>query len=158
MLAKALLLPHIDYCSPVFYFGLDSESMAILVRSVKAIVRYVYGLRRYDSTGNYIERFLGSSLDTFLRVRSMCYLYKLDCSRQPAYLSEMTTYGESARSMQMVVPRCNLEVGKKSLFVQGVTDWNSIPVRIRMVNSMNIFKVRCTELFNRQSRPTIYDD
>ncbi len=131
--------------------------MTILVRSMKAIVRYVHGLKRCDSTGNYIERFLGSTLDTFLRVRAMCYLYKLDCSRQPAYLSEMITYGQSARSCQMVVPRCNLELGKKSLFVQGVSDWNSIPVRIRVVNSLNIFKVRCTELFNRQSRPTIYD-
>lgn len=156
ILAKALLLPHIDYCSPVFYYGLDAESMSVLVRSVKSIVRYVYGLKRYGSTEGYIERFLGSSLDTFLRVKSMTFLYKIDRSRQPCYLSELLLRGQSARSMQLVVRRCNLELGKKSLFVRGFCDWNLIPVRIRTVNSVNLFKLRCTELFNNRNYPTIY--
>jgi len=41
MLAKALLLPHLDYCSTVFYYCLDHESWKVLNNSIKSIVRYV---------------------------------------------------------------------------------------------------------------------
>ena len=157
MLAKSLLLPHIDYCSAVFYYGLDSESMKVLTRSVKSIVRYVYGLGRFESTESYLQRFLGCSLDTFLKVRSMCFLYKLDCSGKPTYLKDLIFHGQSSRSVQLVIPHFELGVGKKSLFVQGLIDWNSIPVRTRMVNSLNVFRNRCTELFNRRSYPSIYN-
>lgn len=158
ILAKALLLPHVDYCSPVFFYGLDAESMNVLKLSVNAIVRYVYGLRSRDSVERHTKRFLGSSLDIFLTVRSMCFLYKLERTGQPAYLRELMHRGQSDRSMQMVIPLCNLEIGKKTLFVQGLIVWNSIPVRIRMMNSIDVFKARCTELFSRRNNPSIYSE
>jgi len=155
LLAKSLLLPHIDYCSAVFYYGLDHESMNVLTKCVKSIVRYVYG--RYESTETYLERFLGCSVDTFLKIRSMCFLYKLDCSGQPTYLKDLIFRGQSSRSVQLVIPSFELAVGKKSLFVQGLIDWNSIPVRMRMVNSMKVFQKRCMELFNQRNYPSIYN-
>lgn len=97
ILAKALLLPHLDYCSPVFYYGLNAESMNDLTKSVKSIVRYVYGLGRFDSTDAYIQRFLGCSLDTYLKVKSMCYLYKLVGSTQPSYLRDLPVRCHSSR-------------------------------------------------------------
>lgn len=48
ILAKSLLLPHLDYCCIVFYYGLDHESWKVLNNSIKSIVRYVYGLRRWS--------------------------------------------------------------------------------------------------------------
>lgn len=155
LLAKALLLPHIDYCSPVFYYGLDAESKNDLNRSVKSIVRYVYGLGRFDSTESYLQRFLGCTLDTFLKVRSMCYIYKLAASTQPSYLRDFLVCGHSSRSVQYVVPRFDRAVGKKTIFVQGIIDWNLIPVRIRMASSLNVFRERCLEFFNRRSNLTI---
>lgn len=157
LLAKSLLLSHLDYCSEVFYYGLDAESMKVLERSVKSIVRYVYGLRRFDRTDAYIVRFLGSTLDTFLKVRSMSFLYKLSCSGQPAYLKDLLIAGHSSRSLQYRAPRSGLAIGRNTLFGQGLADWNSIPVRIRMVNSMNAFRNGCMELFNRRRNLTIYE-
>lgn len=83
--------------------------MKVLDRSVKSIVRYVYGLKRYDSKETYLERLLGCSLDSFLKFRSMCFLYKLDCSTQPSYLRDLLFCG------QLVIPRFELGVGKKTL-------------------------------------------
>jgi len=157
MLAKSLLLPHIDYCSAIFYYGLDYESMNVLTKCVKSIVRYVYGLGRYESTETYLERFLGCSLDTFLKIRSMSFLYKLDCSGKPTYLKDLIFRGQSSRSVQLVIPSFDLAIGKKSLFVQGLIDWNSIPVRTRMVNSLKVFQKHCLELFNRRNYPSIYN-
>lgn len=157
LLAKSLLLPHLDYCSEVFYYGLDSSTMKVLEKSVKSIARYVYGLKWNDSTESYIVRLLGSSLDTFLKVRCMCFLYKLDRSGQPAYLKNLLRLGQSSRSMQFIIPRFQLAVGSKTLFGQGLMDWNLIPVKVRMVNSVSVFRKNCTELFHRRNNPTIYE-
>ncbi len=87
----------------------------------------------------------------------MCFLYRLDCSGQPAYLKDLMFHGRSSRTVQLVVPRFEMARCKKTLFVQGIIDWNSIPARIRMVNSSSLFRERCLELFNRRSNPTIYE-
>ena len=157
MLAKSLLLPHLDYCSSVFFYGLDSAAMKILNRSVKSIVRYVYGLGRFESSLAYVDRFLGCSLDTFLKVRSMCFLHKIYWSGKPEYLRELLLSGVSARSMQLRIPHFDLALGKKTFFVQGLIDWNSIPANIRTIRSIQVFKNRCTELFHRRCNPNIYD-
>lgn len=74
MLANALLLSHIDYCSAVYYHGLDAVSFKVLNDSMKSIVRYAYGLGRHDSADQKIISFIGCSLDTFLKVRVMTFL------------------------------------------------------------------------------------
>lgn len=157
MLAKSLLLPHLDYCSAVFFYGLDAESMRVLNRSIESIARYVYGLGRSANADSHVTRLLGCSLVDFLRIRLMCYLFKLDRTGQPAYLKDILSRGHSARSLQFVIPRFTLSVFKKTLFVKGIVDYNSIPVNIRMVNSLNAFRARCLELFNRRSNPSVYE-
>ena len=122
ILAKSLLIPHLDYCSVVFYYGLDGYSLKVLNNSIKSIVRYVYGLGRYASTESYVSRFLGSSLDTFFKVRAMTFLYKLDTMGQPAYLKELLLRGSSERSKQFLVLPSERVVGTESLFVQGLID------------------------------------
>lgn len=134
----ALLLPHIDYCNAVYYYGLDSVSWKTLTASVNAIV--CYGLRRYDSTNGNVVLFLGCSLETFLKTRSMTFLLRLISSGKPAHLREFSRYGQSSRSMQLVFPRSELSIGRKMLFVQGLLDWNAMPSRIRMSTSIDVFK------------------
>lgn len=97
------------------------------------IVYYVLGLGRYKCTESYLGRFLGYSLDTFLYVRSMCFLYKLECSSKLTYLKYLLFHGQFSRSVQLVITRFEVGVCKKSLFVQGLIDWNSKPVRARLM-------------------------
>lgn len=156
MLAKALLLPHIDYCSAVYYHGLDAASFKVLNDSMKSIVRYVYGLGRYDSADQKIISFLGCSLDIFLKVRAMTFLYKLDRSGKPTYLNDLLQRGPSVRSRQFVIQRSHKEIGKKTLFVNGFAEWNLIPLRIKNCSSVNVFRNQCTDFFNRRSNNTIY--
>lgn len=130
----------------MYYYSLNYEPMNVpnvLTKCVKSIVRYVYGLGRYKSTENYVVRFLGCSLDTFLKVRSMCFLYNPDCSSKSTYLKDLIFRCQSSRSVQLNMPSFELAVGKKSPYVQGIIHWNSIPVRTRMVNSRKVFQKRC---------------
>lgn len=156
LLARSLLMPHLEYCSEIFFYGLDAESLKVLVDSVKSVVRYVYGLGRYDSTDLYVNRFLGCSLETYLRVRSLCFIYKVDCLGEPAYLKELLIPGHSSRLVQLSVPRFDLALGKRSLLVQGVIDWNSLPLNIRKRSSLNAFKNDCLSFLNRRNNPTVY--
>ena len=83
--------------------------------------------------------------------------FRLIDSGRPSYLSSFLVRGRSVRSAQFAVPQFDLAVGKKTLFVQGIIDWNLIPVKIRMASSVKIFRDQCVEFFNRSSNPTIYE-
>lgn len=120
-------------------------------------IRYVYDLGRYDSAEQKINTFLGCSLDIFLKLRAMTFLYRLKCSKEPAYLQDLLQRGQSVRSRQFVILRSDLDIGKKTLFVKGLVEWNVIPLRIKCCSSVNVFRSQCTELFNRRDNPTIYD-
>lgn len=77
MLAKALLMPHFDYCCKIFSYGLDSTSMKLLNKAFHSIVRYV---RKYDSILS-VDRFLGVDLVKPFRFRAMSFIYRLVTSK-----------------------------------------------------------------------------
>lgn len=107
---------------------------------------------RYDGADRKIICFLGCSLDIFLKVRAMMFLYRLDRSKEPAYLCDLLQRGPSVRSKQFIIQRSDLQIGKKTLFVKGLVEWNVVPLRIKNGSSVNVFRSQCTEFFNRRSK------
>lgn len=66
MLAKSLFLPHIEYCSIVYSYGMSMASKNMLEKAFGAMIRYAFGIRKYDSIRNYMDKLLGFSLSKFL--------------------------------------------------------------------------------------------
>lgn len=147
MLAKALLLPHFSYGCEIYSYGLDSYSRKPIDRAFKSVIRYVYGLPRLGSAERYIDRFLGCSLEGFFKVRAMCLIRKILMFGEPPYLRELFQLGFSTRMCNLNVPR-NGAALSRSLFVRGVTDWNSLPTELRGVDSHSQFRDRCLRFFN----------
>lgn len=145
-LAKSLLLPHFSYGCEIFSFGLDTYSRKPIEKALKSIVRYVYGLPRLESTVPYIGRFLGCSLESFFKHRSLCLLFKIIRSGSPGYLREAFCMLRSSRASQLEVPFHGTGLGK-TLFVKGVIDWNGLPAFLRNEGSYDRFKERCLKFF-----------
>lgn len=97
VLAKALLMPHFEYCSVVYSYALSAADLKLLNRAFHAVIRYAYGLRRMDSVGSYVDRFLGCSLANVYKLRAMSFLYK-PWLRYPGYHSELLVFGRSDRT------------------------------------------------------------
>lgn len=139
MLAKALLMPHFDYCCEIYAYGLDASSAGLLDKAFRSVVRYVYGKGKYDSISSEIDRFLGYGLKDHLRMRSMSFIYKTLATGSPSYLSELFQIGRSERTRQLIVPRAS---DGEFLFVRGVVDWNALPVFVRNSGTHEAFRRR----------------
>lgn len=135
MFAKSLLMPHFDYCSIVYSYGLNSGSKALLDRAFHSIIRFAYGVRKYDSVSNFTDRLLGFDLEKFFKVRAMCYLFKQFRSRLPQYLNFIVETGNSSRTNQLTVPRHYSQQYRNTIMVKGVVDWNSLPCAVRGLSS-----------------------
>lgn len=141
-LAKSLLVPHIEYCSVVFSYGISSASKSSLDRAFGSIVRYAYGIRKYDSISQHTDRLLGVSLNNFFKYRTLLFLHKLIHTKTPKYLNFIVCQGRSARTNQLKIPRHGSQYGK-TMMVKGAYDWNLVPMVIRSKRSTKEFSAKC---------------
>ena len=70
--------------------------------------------------------------------------YKCLHDLAPSYLSSMFQFIEnntrSSSTKELIVPRPHTEIFKRSLAYAGPKIWNSLPIAIREVPNINIFK------------------
>lgn len=84
----------------------------------------------------YADRLLGFDLESYFKVRAMCFIYKLIRTRTPSYLKFITMTGRSSRTNQLVVPRYYSQQCRDSLRAKGIVDWNSLPNDIRPLTTV----------------------
>ena len=130
MLAKSLFLPHFDYCSVIYSYGLNSASKSLLERAFGSVIRFVYGVKKFDSIRNYSNKLLGFSLMKYFSFRAASFIYRLIITRSPKYLDFMINMGTSRRTKQLMIPRHSTHYGS-TLAVKGVAEWNGIPLVVR---------------------------
>lgn len=139
--------PHYEYCSIIFSYGLNAVSKELLNRAFHAMVRFAYGVRRFDSISSYVDRLLGFNLEKFFKIRAMCFIHKLIRTETPAYLKFITDRGRSRRTNHLVVPRHFSQNDKNTIASRGVVEWNSLPNDIRSLSSYYRFR-KCCANFN----------
>lgn len=141
-MAESMFLPHFEYCSVVYSYGIDASSRALLDRAFGSVIRYAYGRKKYDSIRCYIEKLLGFSLKKFYAYSAFAFIYKLINSKSPNYLNFIVHIGNSRRTKQLRIPRYNQQYGD-TLMVKGVSEWNMVPIRVRDVSLFELFRSRC---------------
>ena len=76
----------------------------------------------------------------------ICNVYKAVNGLGPQYLSDLLTPYVPSRKLRskdlslLVAPKTNLKIGKRSFSVCGPHLWNSLPVSLRKVESLESFK------------------
>lgn len=144
MLARSLLMPHFEYCSIVFTYGLDHNAKRLLNSAFNATVRYVYGLKRSDSVESHAVRFVGFPLEGYFKYRAMLFIYKLISCKSPKYLSDLIEIDFESRTKQAKIQRCSAMLGG-TIYGKGLVDWNRLPVAVRCSQSHELFGKRYAE-------------
>lgn len=139
MLVKSLILPAFTYGDSVYSTNLSATAIRSLEGAFSACVRFVYRLRRYDSTRDYVNGILGCSLMTYLKLRRCAVIYNVAKRRLPGFLYERLSVGSSVRNRRFILPRHSSEQYNRSFFVRAVTDYNSIPVHVRELSTVARF-------------------
>lgn len=143
MLAKSLFLPHFEYCSTIYSYGLNAATKALLERAYGSVIRFVYGVKKFDSIRNYSDKLLGFPLMKYFNLRAALFIYKLINSSAPRYLNFIINMGTSRRTLQLTIPRHSTHYGN-SLAAKGVAEWNMIPFVIRNSRCFDEFRANMT--------------
>lgn len=145
LLVKTLIVPAFTYGECVYSTNLSAVDVKSLERAFSACVRLVYGLRRYDSTRDFVDGIFGCS---FIRQRRCAALHNIVRSEAPLYLFDKLVRGRSPRCDGFVLPRHSSMQYNHSFFVRTVSDYNSLPVNVRNIGSAKGFGKACLGCLN----------
>lgn len=143
LLAKSYLIPGLIYGCELFA-NCDSGSKRKLNSLYNNIVRYIYGLRRYDSVSNFSKSLYGITFENLLSSRALIFLHKIIYTRNPPYLYEKLSFTRSNRGKKLVPLLHRTLVSEWQFFINAVRLWNSLPHNIQLISNAIKFK---TELY-----------
>lgn len=139
-LVKSLLVPHLIYFD-VIVGELDSRNFSTLERAFNSMVRFVYGLRKYDHISHVSKNIFGVGLREYLQCRRLMFMYNVIKTKKPPYLFEELTFLQSRRlRLNMVIPDFQYDQHQKSFFVFDTIKWNELSSDIKKSTSINVFK------------------
>ncbi|GAB0094058.1 hypothetical protein DMENIID0001_092790 [Sergentomyia squamirostris] len=126
LLARSLLIHFFTYGAELIYAA-DSDSMRHMSVAFNNIVRYVCGLGPREHVSARRDILVGCDLPNFLKMRVVTFIWRLLQSGCPDYLFSLLERGASSRISGLLVPGSSCDVYRNSLFVSGVSLFNSLP-------------------------------
>lgn len=156
ILVQALLLPIIDY-GDVCYIDLNRNLVNRLDRIINNCVRFIFGLRKFDSVISYRSKIKILSIDQRRQIRVLCTLFSiLFDPTVPSYLKSLFQFQyashprnlRSTDTLTLHVPLCHTNFLSQSFTSQAVRYWNTLPTDIRNADSKFCFKCRVKKLLS----------
>lgn len=145
IVAKAVLLSHINYCIEVIS-GTSVRNLHRIEKLLKVIVRYVFGLRRYEHVSSYVVQFLGYPFRTFVELRTITFFYKLILCNAPTLLRNRFIFCRSTRNPQISPNLITTSIYERSYFVRVYRIWNNLPLNLRAFTYSNyVFRQKYLE-------------
>lgn len=123
----------------------DSSSKRKLTVVFNNIVRYVYGLKRFDSISQFSTLLYGVSLQKLLNIKTLVFLHKIIYTQEPRYLYRKLEFNRSNRGKKIIPFTRQSLVSEWQFFIYAVRLWNSLPHNLQIISNANKFK---KNLFN----------
>jgi len=151
---RALVLSRIDYANSLFY-GARKIDLMRLQRLQNKAARLVFACGRDQSSSQLLCDLHWLPVMERIKYKILLYIYKSLHDIAPSYLINIlklynTSDGDnectrrrlrsSSDTTRLVVPRSKRKAGEKSFHVVGPNLWNSLPISVREVESVPVFK------------------
>ena len=143
LLIKALIMPLFTNCDSIYSTNLQAGDVRSLNMAFSACIRFVFRLRRYDSTRQFSNRILGCPIITYLVLRNCLFIHSLLIGKTPDYLYKKLRQDSSLRSLTLIIPNHVTMQYNRSFFVRSVSNYNRLPIHIKTLNSIYTFKKAC---------------
>lgn len=138
-LVQAVVVPIFTYGDVVYFPGLAASLKEQLYRCYKSAVRFVFNLRRRDSTVAVRNSIFGHDLLPNYHLRISTFMRQAYYGNQPEYILQHLQRGQQERTRCFIIPRHTSASGK-SLLVFGATYWNGLPVETKQKPTLSSFK------------------
>lgn len=145
------LLCHCLTAADVITGELSSQSLMCLQKAFNSMIRFVYGLRKFDHISHLSNTLVGLPLNLHLQFRRLVFLFNIVKNRQPLYLFERIEFSSSVRLRNINVPAHDYDIAMKSLFINDVVNWNRLPLKVKNSTSLNMFKENLKSYLSSQS-------
>ena len=141
---QALILPHFDYCCPVWdelSVTLSEKLQKLQNRAARVITRSSYD----TSASILLNRLNWDNLSTRRKKLKAMLMFKIIKGLSPAYLQDLfsirsTPYNLRDSEIKLNLPKPRTNYCKRALGYSGALLWNSLPVNLRKSDSLGYFK------------------
>ena len=140
LLAKTYLKPTLLYGCELFA-STDYKSNEKLNIAYNAVVRYIYGLKKYEHISSYTNNLYGVTFTNLLKIRSLIFLHKIVYTREPPYLYNRIIFTRTNRSNDLIPIRRKSLISEWQFFVYSVRLWNLLPSHIQFISNAERFKL-----------------
>ena len=145
---QALCISHIDYCNSLFY-GLPTKDVNRLQRVQNSCAKLVLGKTRYDSSTACLKQLHWLPVKFRIKFKILCLMHKVENDSAPVYLKKMVrrrVFQRQTRSATLPgsfyeIPLTDRRTFQARAFsVSGPTEWNDLPVCLRIINDYEQFR------------------
>ena len=147
---KALIEPHFDYCSSVWY-GI-SDTLSQKLQKLQNRAARVITKSTYDTSAKPLLNSLNwDDLATRRKKQLLISVFKSIHGLFPSYLQDMFVFRDSSYNLRnlenkLLLPKPRTNYLKSSISYSGAALWNSLPVEVRSAESLQIFKRKINEI------------
>ena len=147
---KALIEPHFDYCSSVWY-GI-SDTLSKKLQKLQNRAARVITKSTYDTSVKPLLNSLNwDDLATRRKKQLLISVFKSIHGLFPSYLQDMFVFRDSSYNIRnlenkLLLPKPRTNYLKSSISYSGAALWNSLPVEVRSAESLQIFKRKINEI------------
>lgn len=141
-LVMSLILPHFTYCC-VVRSKLPIYNERKLEKVFNSCIRFIYGLRKFDRLTPYRNNILGYSLNKYINIQILIFLYKIITTQLPDYLYSEIVFAKSTRTLNLIVPKFSFDFYKSCFFVHAITLWNTLNPDVKRCKTVNLFRRAC---------------
>lgn len=145
LLSKTYLIPILLYGCELFA-NCDAKSKAKLNRTFNNIVRYVFGLHKYDRISLFTNRLYNISFNDLLKLRVLIFLHKIIYTHLPDHLYKRLRFSRFSRGKRLILFRHNCLISEWQFFINATRNWNLLPHTIQTICNAAHFKKNVVSL------------
>ena len=144
-LVNSIIVAKFDNCKSL-YSGISSFEAGRLRKFQNACARLIYSKNKRDHVSGIMQELHWLPCDARIFFKLVCYVFKCIHSLAPSYLSELLVV-KNHQDLSLCVPRTLTSYGDRGFSCVGPKLWNSLPIDIRMVHSLDCFKAKLKHYF-----------
>ena len=157
ILVLSLVISHLDYCNGIL-FGVPKCDIKKMQRIQNMCAKLVLKLRKYDSSKQALYQLHWLPIRARIEFKILTVMYNCSKGHAPAYLTELLIEKVPRRRLRSSDVTGCYEVpynkqktfGDRSFKTVGPQLWNTLPVDLRNLDSVETFKKHLKTLFFRK--------
>ena len=139
MIASGIFTSVLVYCLPL-YGGMEKNLIKEIQVMQNRAARLVYRAPLRFNRSLLLGKLDWLSVNQLIQYHSLLSVYRIRSSRAPQYLSSIMC--RQSRNGRIVIPHSTLTIASNSFCFRATAQWNRLPIGLRIVTSVGIFKRR----------------